>query len=50
MLDDIKADETDINRSSVMPWVGNVGETESLDPAFEQNTYDDEYNTFFMHV
>ena len=36
MLDDI------MKRSSVEPWIDNVGETGCLEPAFEKNTNDDE--------
>ena len=31
-----------MKRSSVEPWIENVGETECLEPAFKQNTNDDD--------
>ena len=34
-----------MKRSSVEPWIENIGETEGLEPAFKQNTNDDESNT-----
>ena len=42
MLDDKKANRT-YKRSSVEPWLENVGETRLIEPTFKQNTnYDDE--------
>ena len=31
-----------MKRSSVEPWIENVGETGCLEPAFKQNTNDDD--------
>ena len=31
-----------MKRSSVWPWIENAGETECLEPAFKQNTNDDD--------
>ena len=33
-----------MKRSSVEPWIENVGETVYLEPAFKQNTNDDDFN------
>ena len=41
-----------MKRSSVEPWIENVGETECLEPAFKQNTNDDEFDfeRFFYYL
>ena len=36
-----------MKRSSVEPWIENVGETGCLEPAFKQNTNDDEFPQVF---
>ena len=37
-----------MKRSCVEPWIENVGETGGLEPAFKQNTNDDEMEFNFI--